>query len=254
MCPIETVKPYALMIAPVYVFMHKNGKFVAVKAPLDFFTEQELAQLKNFEKFFMPEFIEKVLPYRQAARRLRKILHLHPEGENRELGLSPFEISDAVVRLLAPFWGPKQRVESFFASVFANEFCDFLPSDDLMKAREANLDRFESSLMISAWMVLLSLLLGVTDPAYLDRLRLNSFRRNPEQIHNSDARELYRILQEKLEGGPQHSRSLGIDFFEERSERVARKIIARLTRIREISRKGPTLEATIYGDEGFVHV
>ena len=37
-CPIHSVQPYALMIAPAYVYMKVNKKFVAVKAPLDFFT------------------------------------------------------------------------------------------------------------------------------------------------------------------------------------------------------------------------
>jgi len=50
--PIASVKPYALMIAPVYVFMRVNEKFVSVKAPLDFFTPEELERLKSFESFF----------------------------------------------------------------------------------------------------------------------------------------------------------------------------------------------------------
>ena len=43
-CPVESVKPYVAMPAPVYIYLRANAKFVSVKGPLDFFTPDELAR------------------------------------------------------------------------------------------------------------------------------------------------------------------------------------------------------------------
>jgi hypothetical protein len=43
-CSIASVQPYALMLSPVYAYLPQNAKFVAIKAPLDFFTPEELAR------------------------------------------------------------------------------------------------------------------------------------------------------------------------------------------------------------------
>src|SRR4051794_31443428 len=83
-CPIRTIEPFALMLAPVYVFMRRNEKFVSVKAPLDFFTPEELEKLRPFQSFFMTEFVDTALPFRQAARRVRAVLSWDPgsQGSN----------------------------------------------------------------------------------------------------------------------------------------------------------------------------
>ena len=92
MCPIESVKPYALMIAPVYVYMRRNEKFISVKAPMDFFTAEELEKLKSVEMFFMPQFVDAVLPYRNLARRVKMILGWNPVESKAGLPPAPFEI------------------------------------------------------------------------------------------------------------------------------------------------------------------
>ena len=63
-CPIPSVQPYALMLSPVYVFMKANEKFVSVKAPLDFFTQEELSKLRMYDTFYMPDFVDRTLPFR----------------------------------------------------------------------------------------------------------------------------------------------------------------------------------------------
>ena len=47
--PIGELKPYSLMLAPVYVFLKRNERFVAVKAPMDFFTPEEIERLRPYE-------------------------------------------------------------------------------------------------------------------------------------------------------------------------------------------------------------
>jgi hypothetical protein len=263
MCSVGTVKPYALMIAPIYVFMRKNDKFVSVKAPMDFFTEQELERLKSFQMLFVPEFVDRVLPYRQIARRLKRVMNLRQGIASRGIGLAPFELSDVVIRLLAPLWGTNQVIESFFVSVFVNEFCNPLPAAELTQAREKDLGSLERALMISSWMVLLGLQVGITDLDYLNHLRLGSFHENigwasesvasTFSIRDADLRELHQLLKDKFGSASSHP-CIGVDFFEGKSERIAQKISSRLKRMRDGVTNETPLEATIYGVEGFVDV
>jgi hypothetical protein len=257
---IDTVKPYALMAAPVYVFMRRNQKFISVKAPLDFFTEQELEKLRSCDSFFMPQFIDTVMPYRDLARRVKMILGWNPVETKATLPPASFELADGVLRTMAPVWGNRHRIEPFFAAVFTNEFCDLLPGEDLKSARERDCELFERAVIISSWMVFLSLHIGVADQQYMNALRLSVFRKvmGDEQDEGtsidsrSDAGELFQILQEVLVGENIHQ-SLGIGFFETRSERVSQKIVARLNRVRE-NLSGASLSGTIYGERGFVDV
>src|SRR5689334_8605019 len=82
--PIVSVKPYSLMLAPVYVFMRLNEKFVSVKGPLDFFTPEELERLQPFESFFLPEFVDTALPFRQVARNVRALLSWQPTAQGAD--------------------------------------------------------------------------------------------------------------------------------------------------------------------------
>lgn len=176
-CPIETVKPFAMMIAPVYVFMRRNEKFISVKSPLDFFTPEEIQRLKSVEMFFMPDFVESVLPYRTLARRVKMVLGWNPVESSGALPPAPYELADGALRMMAPLWGKKFRIEPFFACVFANEFCSLLPGEELMAAREKDLATLERAIILSAWMVFFSLHTGAADQNYLDHLRLASFRK-----------------------------------------------------------------------------
>src|SRR5687767_11667820 len=78
-CKVATMAPFALMLAPVYVFMKLNKKFVSVKAPLDFFTPEELERLAPSVILFVPKFVDAVLPFRDAAHQVRALISLKPE-------------------------------------------------------------------------------------------------------------------------------------------------------------------------------
>jgi hypothetical protein len=239
-CPIETVKPFAMMIAPVYVFMRRNEKFISVKSPLDFFTPEELERFKDVEMLFMPEFVDSVLPYRGLARRVKMMLGWNPVDVGGALPPAPYELSDGVLRMTAPLWGTKYRIEPFFAGVFVNELCSLLPGEDLMAAREKDIELFERAIILSAWTVFFSLHLGAADQVYLDRVRLASFRKvmgteipQPGTLsldNRSDAGELFRLMSSILEGDKIRD-AVEAEVFFSRSERVAQKISARLRRV-----------------------
>jgi hypothetical protein len=260
-CPVETVKPFALMLAPVYVFMRRNAKFVAVKAPLDFFTEAELVKLRGCELFYLPEFVDQILPFRQVARRAKALLKWEPTAHSSPLPPNPFELSDAVLRIIGPLWSPVHSLEPFFVSAFADEFCELLPGPELLAARDSDIASYERAIFISCWMVFLTLHLGITDRDYLSALRLQSFRKvlgtdagSSETIsfdQFTDTGNLFDILSERLSGAGVYQ-PLGVHFFEGRTERVMQKIRSRLGRV-QTSLTDPTArEVSVLGERGFV--
>lgn len=251
LCPIQTVKPYAVMLAPVYVYMQANEKFVGIKSPLDFFTESELTRLKPLGMFFFPPFLDRSLFFREKARSLRKLLSWKPRDE--DLGPAPYELSDAVLRALAPLWGPEICVENFFVTIFANELCVLLDEERLMRAREKDVDLFEHALMISSWSVFIALHCGWTRPELLDRLRVWSFDRVVgdgaiAEAPAFGASEAHALAEAIVASGSRAA--IGREFFGGRSETFARRMASRLERVERQLRESGATAFTIHGAEG----
>lgn len=238
------------MLAPVYVYMQANEKFVGIKSPLDFFTEAELTKLKPLGMFFFPPFMDRSLFFREKARSLRKLLGWSPRAE--DLGPAPFELSDAVLRALAPLWGPDIAVENFFVTVFANELCSLLEAEKLAHAREKDVDLFERALMVSSWSVFVALHCGWTRPELLDRLRSWSFDRAMGDGAGAEApafgaNEAHALAEAILASG---DRTVGREFFASRGEVFARRLSSRLERVERQLRESDAQAFTIYGAEG----
>lgn len=266
-CPINTVAPFSLMIAPVYVFMRRNKKFVAIKAPLDFFTPMELKRLGALESFFLPEFVDAAVFYRDTARQLRALIQWKP-GEKkagtdlvlRELKLppAPFEISDAVLRLLAPLWGFRQAIEPFFLAVFANEICEGFSEETLKKCRDKGVDLFELALFRSGWAVFLALHLGFCNWNYLNWLRNKVFFSTLSGTVDCEASpeeevELLQFVWSTL--CDLKVQLLGRQLFESTSGRLCEKLMSRLNRIqKDCSVFNRNFSPTIYGSGGFIDV
>lgn len=172
-CPISSVAPYALMLAPMYVFMPKNKRFVSVKAPLDFFTPDELEKISSKENFYVPDFVEHVVPYRSVGRSIRNLLTF--QASEYELGPTPFELSDSVLRLVAPLWKAQWKIDPFFISVLVNELFEPLPESVLNQARDENVEQFERSLYQSSLAVFLAMHVGYTDLQDLEKIRTKVF-------------------------------------------------------------------------------
>lgn len=250
LCPIRTVKPYALMIAPVYVYMRANEKFVAVKSPLDFFTEAELARLAPLETFYFTPFFGSALVFREKARSIRAMMAWRPDVAGVEP--APFEMSDTVLRALAPLWGPRVQVESFFVAVFAGELCSTIDGEALVRAREKHVDVLERSILVSAWSVFVALHCGWIDQSALDRLRQWSFRVAAGEVAADPvpalgARELHALAEAIVDG---KSPQVGIEAFKALDHVFARRMKSRLERIDKQLRDPQTANFTIYGAEG----
>lgn len=265
LCPIRSVAPFALMLAPVYVYMKMNQKFVCVKAPLDFFTSEELERLDPFQAFFIPEFVDSALPFREAARRVRSLLSWQPrqasETEDNPyppapLPPTPFELSDAVLRIIGPLWGDGAVIEPFFVAIFANEICELLPGEMMRAARDSNVELFERAIFRSAWAVFLALHLGYCNLDLLNRLRFRVFEETLNEISPrfpcSEIDELIAIVAMSLETS--QTRTLNGDIFNGRPERVSQKISARMARVKSQMILHGEPAPTIYGLKGFIDV
>ena len=265
-CPITTVAPFALMLAPVYVFMRINAKFVSIKAPLDFFTPEEIEKLKPFESFFLPEFVESTIPFRDAGRRIRAILNWQP-SDPLTLAPTSYEVSDAVLQILGPLWAffsPAKKesalIEPFFTAVFTNDFCDLLPIKLLKQSREVDLESFECALLRSSWAVFLALHLGYNDWNYLSALRLHVFEKTIQsKVGNTmtgfqssqEIEELIRLVEDSVLNST--TPTLGSAWFSGRPERVAKKIASRIERVK-VQMINPEQPVTsLFGPRGIVH-
>lgn len=238
-CPISSVAPYALMLAPMYVFMPRNKRFVSVKAPLDFFTPEELEKIKAMNNFYVPDFVEHVVPYRSAGRSIRSLLSYEVSGS--ELGATPFELSDAILRLVAPLWRVGWKVDPFFVSVLVNELFDPLPESVLNQARDENVDQFERSLFQSSIAVFLALHLGYTDLKELSKIRnrvfgLSSMNRPIGEL-KTELEELIACVQSLCPGSG--TCTLQFDQIEKYPSVVSQRLKFRFKRIREELNKSP---------------
>ncbi|MBI4925779.1 MAG: hypothetical protein HY843_07625 [Bdellovibrio sp.] len=263
-CAIESVRAYAFMIAPTYVYMQKNKKFIAVKAPLDFFSQEELEKLKSYEFFYFTPFIDTALIFREAARKIKALLMFQDEeyqlqklsmAQIAHLPPAPYEISDAVLRLLAPLWGRYFKIEPFFITVFANELCDLISKDKLTLAREKNILALESALLKSSWCTFLALHLGYCDLSFLNRLRISVFERelNQNTLDNFGDEQslLYSFVHNTLPS--QETESFSLEFFQKNAGILSAKITQRLGRIRDSFLSTDTNIPSILGPEGFIN-
>ncbi|HAR42981.1 MAG TPA: hypothetical protein DCS07_10200 [Bdellovibrionales bacterium] len=259
-CLIKSVQPYAPMLAPVYVFMKRNGKFVSVKSPLDFFVPEELSRLSGFDSFYFPEFVDSVAPFQKAGRLARALLNWNPR-QGEVLSPAPFELSDAILRLVGPLWSVSSDeellIEPFFPIGFASELCDPIPQDILVRSREKSVEGYERALLCSAWTVFLAVHLGYCSLAVLNELRLKSF----DDVLNESVPLGFLPGSQELEeiefiawSSLKKLDPVRASLFQSRQEMVARKILSRIKRITAEFAVPGKPAPTIFGDRGFVSV
>lgn len=246
-CSIASVKPYALMIAPVYVYMKLNEKLVSVKAPLDFFTKDELEGMKRYQKFYMPKFVESASRFQTAAKVLRSLLKIPANGEER----APYEISNEVIQIVGPLWGSSYRVEPFFASVLADELCGSLDPEKMVETRETAVSRHDLGLLLSGTVVFVLLHLGWHDLETLKSIRNETYARTadgenwekPVQFWESVNQDLLTQIEEKM--------PLDRDSLSFTASEWAKKLLGRLRRIEKVPNVKKYESLSIHGPGGF---
>jgi hypothetical protein len=186
--PISEVKPYELTLAPVYVFLKRNERFVAVKAPMDFFLPEELERLQPLVTVFIPKFVDEAMPFQTAARRVKALLEWTPVLEDEiQLPPPPYALSDAILRVVGPLWSAPAKIEPYFVSVFVNELCQPIPPELLKATRDQSVEILDRAIFRSSLAVFLALHLGYVDLSYLSWLREHAFREVASGINHRHA-------------------------------------------------------------------
>ncbi len=246
--PIETAEPYRPLPAPVYVLLQRNDKLVSVKGPFDFFTAREIDKMKKGGSYFYGPILERVEPFRLAAREVKSMLGWGQPTATHVLEPAPYEISDAVLRKLAALWAPITSasgereavlgIESYYAVAFANELCEPIPGDRIETAREKDPDLYEIALLRSGIFVFLALHLGYLDLKLLNDLRYRFFN---ELIQitglgsfvplSLELAELKRWTENLIHSPEVHL--ISSEHFQHSISRVTQKLRSRLFRVRD---------------------
>lgn len=258
--PIRLFTPYTLMVSPVYVYLEKNERFVAIKAPLAFFTPQELEKYKTYENFYLPDFIDSVVPFQQAGDSIRKLLtlrekHVLRSNDGKKDVLVPvasFELDNAVLMKLGPLWGAGDKVEPFFIAFFAHALCLPFAPETLQEAHEKSVELFELAFMRSNLAVFLALHIGYCHEGLLTSIRNRAFNDTmlgaELEENSSDAQELIRTTFLLI---PERStREITFDDLEGIQTRVSWKIRSRLSRVRRDFIDPTTPAPTVFGEKG----
>ncbi|MEN9724075.1 MAG: hypothetical protein RJB38_2061 [Pseudomonadota bacterium] len=172
-CPVDSLQACVPLPAPLYALLSTNQKFLAIKAPMDFLTEDDLEKASKFEALYFPPFIEQVIPYRRAGKSALWLLEGLKSGEG--LRPAPFEVSDAWVQMTAPLWSGEGLIEPFFVSVFVSEVCGAFPGDLMKAVHDRDLEAYEQAVMKSSWIVWQALHLDFFDLDWLQALRRGVF-------------------------------------------------------------------------------
>lgn len=269
---VTSVKPFTPLLGPCYVFLKKNDKFIAVKKPLDFFSEKELTQNESFEFFYFPKTIQNLVLFQEAGRRVRAVLlrsdeelkslsidpSIAPNAEaQRKLPPTPFSVSDSIVRKIGPLFagGPRNKetgISLLSIVAFVNELCDFEGHSEWVAAREKSTDLYEQSLFLSSWSVFCALLLDYHDLNFLSRLRIRVFNDViGERISKSaapvmGANEVEELVLFSLASVSENpNQVIPVRYLERRTERVAKKLADRMHEVVRARREVVSLVARV---------
>jgi hypothetical protein len=246
-CPVHTVEPFSLMLAPIYVLMKLNQKLVSVKAPLDFFLPDEIERLQRYEIFYVPKFVKSSVQFQTAARVIKNILQTDAEG----LKPAPFEISHEIFSLMAPLWGKELKVEPFFMAIFAHELCEPLTPDQILWAREQAVVRHDQGLLLSGAFVFMAVQLGWFDYPALTQARNDIYLRTVKGEEWEDPKNELEAIVSGLNVLLSQDRSISKISLETMDDEWARKVGSRINRFVQ-TRGIPKQESpTIYGEGGF---
>ena len=204
-CGIHTVEPFSLMLAPVYVYMKRNKKLVSVKAPLDFFTPEELDRHRSiYENFYIPKTVKVGSIFQTSAKVIRSLLQTLSNGS--QFAPAIYEVSNEVLLGTFSLWGRDLTVDPFFCAIFTDELCGPLDPEKMLKARETAIIRHESGILISGTLIFILLHLGYVNFQILQQIRVEvydvivagkeAWSENPQEW-NLIATDLKRILANK---------------------------------------------------------
>ncbi|MBS1958063.1 MAG: hypothetical protein JST80_01195 [Bdellovibrionales bacterium] len=247
-CAIDTIEPYSLLLAPAYIYMKANNRVLSVKAPLDFFTPEELERVKRYGNVYFPQFVKSSVQFQTAARLIRKILTV----QNQDLPRATFELMREVTHAVSELWFNDLRVEPFFAAVFAHELCDPMKSETILRAREEAVIRHDRGLLLSGMFVFIAVHLAWINLEEITACRDAIYERTvkgedwiePKSEMDSIVMDLNLLIEEKNEISLADLLSSDAEW--------TKQLTARLKEWSPKLTGRPERSPTIYGPEGFV--
>jgi hypothetical protein len=265
---IATLESCSLLYAPIYVYLEKNGKYLSVKGPFDFFTDADLDKLKSYKVFYVPKFVYSLNEIRQTAVQIRTILVSKAstilrlrQNVNFQVKLlrAPFEISNIILKNLGQLWRkyPDDEIgmEPFFMVVFVNELLGNLPPEVLLRTKEADKDHFEKSMFISSIVVFLALHLGYCDFEFISSLRLDILDQilfsNSDFKTHIEVQEMISLAEDLLKGS--QLQCIKANRFDPLGSKVSQKLFHRLGRIREELLLHSEEPLTVFGERGLIN-
>lgn len=246
-------EPFTILLTPIYVHLPKNKKLLAVKAPLGVFFPDDLKKLSQFKDFYLPQFVDVLLPFQNAGNSIRSVFSLVPKvkiksskgPEVLELTPTPAEIDDAVLRILGPLWGKDKFVEPYFLNVFASSLCDPLSPKTLESAASKNLEDLEIGLLHAGLYIFFALHLGCHGVKELSNARQLILDGGSHPLLDSSLLNLVRTLIPNTE-----TKRIPISSLESFKSKTAKKLLGRLKRVQDELLKNAKGSATIFGPKG----
>ncbi|MDR3607794.1 MAG: hypothetical protein P4M08_10485 [Oligoflexia bacterium] len=265
---VATCEPYGILLTPVYVYLPKNQKFVAIKAPLQFFSPTDLEKNRPLENFYLPEFVKQIIPFQNAGAKVRNLLTTRQKyGVKTNSGdlevvlpVPQYQLDDAVLQVTGPLWSKGVQIEPFFLCFFAEEVCDPLPPEKLVRSAEENIELFELALLRASTAVFFALHLGYCDLTALKNIREQVFDNTvfgtARFSNQGETAELVRLIRAAIPSAETRSLSLQriMELLHEPGNggKSTRKLISRLSRVNAELIKMDAPAPSIYGEQGFI--
>lgn len=252
--PWKAVCVYQPVFTPIYVFLQRNEKFVSIKAPLDFFTDEDITKLQSFKALYTTPFISLVQPYMSEARRVRRILDF--QKEHSDIGPAPYELSDSILRIIGPLWFDGPKLEPYFITVFSQTLCAAIPKELLIDLKNMSVELYDIALQRAALAVFFALHLGVCDLPFLNSLQNEIMA---AQLSGSDTLAKNSIWSElsilcaKLITQP-NAPAIELSMIRQMNTVFSRRLADRLERVQSELIKEGALVTSIFGEKGFIHV
>ncbi len=275
---IQSAESFRPLLVPVYLLLEKNQKLISIKGPFDFFTPKDFDKLGTQNKLYFSAFIESVNPFTDAAFEIRQAIEWGESGTTGALGPTSYEISDAILRILARLWAeapiavsaeqvaedPNEKsshigIESFFIAAFANRFCNPLPPEWIEEAYEADVEKYEQALLKAGAMVFFALHLGYLDFTVLNRIYRRVFSLTAGITGDGEAFLISKELQDLQQWlditiSSSDIQTFSSDQFQVGKSRAAKKLQGRLFRIRQDLMNPDSTAPSVYGEKGIYDV
>jgi hypothetical protein len=236
-CRVNSVEPYALMLAPVYVYMKLNEKLVSVKAPLDFFTPEELEHLSRYETFYIPKSVQLGSRFQTAAKIVSNLLRFEKEsssslGKNLEPAI--YEVSNEVLLAVIPLWGRGLCIDPFFTAVFADELCGTFPPEKMLESRELTVVRHDLGILLSGLSTFVLLHLGRFDLKQLIDIRFSIYEAIVDRDENWELpTSEWHLVVRDLKKFVENNEYFSVEALPKISSEWARKLSGRVQRIQK---------------------